>query len=158
MAVRNRVTAVGMSGRDRMMKSLDVLTGTPGECTEAVLMQQRPSWLPYMPLFLMPPLFLLALWADLPLVLAAGLAGGVATLPGSIITRYWIVGRTSDGVVLARSKNMRAKATDITKRLPYPSPARVDPGRMQRKVHLDGEEYFIARQFERRFSSIVGRG
>jgi len=140
-----------------MMTSIDALTGASGDCVEAVLMQQRPSWLPFIPAVLVWPLLFLGLAAGLPLIIAGAAAGGFSALPIVIFTHYWIIGNTSEGIVVARSKSSRAKATEITKLLPFPTAAAVDAGRIQRKVRLDGEEYFIAPQFVNRFNSTVGR-
>jgi len=139
-----------------MRDSLDELTGRPGGCAEAVMMQSRPAWTPFLMFALFLPFLALGHWLGLPAFLAGGLSGLVGAIPTVLITRYWILGRTASGVVLARSTKSRAKAIEVAKYLPYPVPATLQPGWIQKQVSLDGEIYFIARQFEERFRSIVG--
>lgn len=141
-------------GRSRMIESIDRLTGTR-DCTEAVLVQTRPTWaLPG--LVTVVAVGVSAAAPDVPFVVRLAAALLVAT--GFVaITGYWVMGRTGTHVVIARSSKLRARAVAIHKSLPHPVPVEVTSGLLQTKATLDGERYYCGRFVDRRFRAVVAR-
>ncbi len=141
-------------GRARMIDSIDQLTGTK-DCTEAVLVQTRPTWA--LPLLIgVVGLIVPALLANVPFVVRLAAVLVVAT--GFIaMTGYWVVGRTPSHVVIARSSKLRARAVAMHKTLPHPVPAEISTELLQTKATIDGEQYYCGRLVDRRLRAAVAR-
>lgn len=140
-----------------MIDSVNRLTGTKA-CTEAVLVQERPKWAPYV---------LMAAVAVIAVVLAlidpfngssiwlGAIIGCVVGLMFTALTTYWIIARVGDEVLLARSSKMSAKAVEIVERHPVPVSIDIGKGLIQSKVVLNGRKMFAARQFVSRIKTAV---
>jgi hypothetical protein len=137
-----------------MIDSIDQLTGTK-DCTEAVLVQTRPTWA--LPLLIgVVGLIVPALLANVPFVVRLAAVLVVAT--GFIaMTGYWVVGRTPSHVVIARSSKLRARAVAMHKTLPHPVPAEISTELLQTKATIDGEQYYCGRLVDRRLRAAVAR-
>lgn len=141
-------------GRARMIESIDLLTGTR-DCTEAVLAQTRPTWA--LPVLVAGVAVAVSVTAsDVPFVVRLVAALLVAT-GFTAITGYWVIGRTTTHVVIARSSKIRARAVAIHKALPHPVPVEITSGLLQTKATLDDERYYCGRFVDRRFRAVVAR-
>jgi hypothetical protein len=138
-----------------MISSVNALTGRL-DCTEAILAQQRPAWLPA----LAGLVVVFGLVGGSPLDVAPILVAVVAGAAGGVVftgaTNYWIVARSGDRVVLARSRKLTAKAVEIVHEYDAPIPLTSRSAVFSRAVNLAGRELYVARQFDRRLRQITG--
>lgn len=141
-------------GRARMIESINQLTGTR-DCSEAVLVQTRPTWV--MPVLVAAVAVVVS--AAAPNVrFVVGLVAALLVATGFVaITGYRVIGRTTTHVVIARSSKFRARAVAIHKALPHPVPVEITSGLLQTKATLDGERYYCGRFVDRRFRAVVER-
>jgi hypothetical protein len=139
-------------GRARMIESIDQLTGTQ-DCTEAVLVQTRPTWaLPV--LVAVVALVVAAAAADVPFVVT--LVAILVVVTGfTAFTGYWVIGRTPANVVVARSSKIWPRAVAVHKTLTHPVLAEITSGLLQTKATLDGEQYYCGRLVDRRLRAAV---
>jgi len=144
----------GVSGRKRMINSIDALTGEQ-DCTEAVLMQSRPSWV-FIPAAIVAIVaYIIATMigaGDLPRM---ALALGCGALLSTLLTSYWILAHRPGEVVLARSSKMSARAIEVAERWPAGIEGRLESAIFSKKVRLGGRDYYLARPFVARFREIV---
>jgi hypothetical protein len=93
---------------------------------------------------------------EVPFVVRLG-AILLATAGFAAITGYWVIGRTTTHVVIARSSKLRARAVAIHKTLPHPVPVEITSGLLQTKATIDGERYYCGRFVDRRLRAVVAR-
>lgn len=144
-----------IKGRDRMIASVNKLTGN-SDCTEAVLLQERPAWWSWA--FVLAAVvigFVFGFFLDFTGILAGALIGLCAGLVYAAITEYWVVARCGPEVVVARSSKLSAKAVEIVERHAAPLDAQVSKGVIQSKVTFAGRKMVMARQFGKRFEAIT---
>ena len=135
------------------MVSVDSLTGR-SDCTEAVMAQQRASWVPGVSVVVVLAGCVLAASLDAPPLVwvFAGALGGVCF---ATLTTYWIVARCGDRVVLARSRSSWARAVEIVWEHDTPLRVVVIPKVLTSSVYLADRKLHLARQFRSRFDRIV---
>jgi hypothetical protein len=141
------------SGRDRLIESINLLTGRR-DCIEAVLAEQRHAW----ELACLPAgLLFVVMHRSFDLApIATGLAVGAVAFVAFIFRRtYWVIGRTATHVVIARANATRTKARELSHTLPHPVSATVTPGWMRLKTTINDHQYYLARAHEHRFRSVV---
>ena len=147
----------GLSGRSRMLSSVDGLTGA-SDTTEAILIQKRPPWI------------LVALIAS---VVVGEVIGNVVGIGDSLmavlriacapvayigLTSYWILAHRPGEVILARSSKLTARAIEVAERWPAPLNASLNSAILSKKVELGNNQYYVARGFVGRFGKIVNGG
>lgn len=148
---------MAVSGKQRMINSINELNRND-ECTEAVLLQQRPKWALAAMFGAVVVIIVLLGAADLlggSGVLLGAIGGGIGGLLFAVVTNYWILARVGDEVQLARSSKMSAKAVEIVERHPVPVPVEIKKGLLQSKVAIGGQSFFAARQFVKRIEAAV---
>ena len=144
-----------VTGRERMIKSMNELTGR-GDCTEAILAQERPSWTP----FVLVPLavviaFVLGAALNVSTILLGAIVGLLIGGGFALTTTYWILARVGNDVMLARSSKLSAKAVELVDQWPAPMQIEQKKGLLQNRIGLGGHSLIIARQFSGRASEIV---
>jgi len=148
-----------VTGRSRMIASVNGVTGRT-DCSEAVLVQQRPAWLGVVLFPIAVIAFFVVTSADLGGALSGGIAGGIVGLligmSFVVLTKYLILARCSDDVLVLRSSKSSAKAVELLESHPTPVQTSWANALLSKKLTVNSNMYYVARQFVGRAKTIVG--
>ncbi len=136
-----------------MIASVNKLTGDES-CTEAIIAQQRPDWVPLASWGAFAVIYFITIVLAWPFWVTGLLAGAGLAAVLLPTTSYWIVARTGDTVTIARSSRLLAKALEIVSSQPAPVDMAIDEKFLTSRATIDGKTYVVAKQFMSRLRSI----